>query len=63
MKKQVLTYSQMETLSGGLDKNGFCKGFGAAQVVYGAGVLLNAWNPIGWGGAAVALVIDGYCLI
>lgn len=60
MKK--LELYQIENISGGLNKSEFCKGFGAAQVVYTAGVLANLWNPIGWGGAVSCLLIDAYCL-
>lgn len=53
---------QMENLEGGTVGE-FCKGFGAVAAVYGLGVVANWWNPIGWGGTAVAAVIGVGCAI
>jgi hypothetical protein len=59
MKK--LELNQIEIISGGINKAEFCKGFSAGSIVYGAGVLVNAWNPIGWGGTAAIIVVNAYC--
>lgn len=54
-----LTPEEMENIMAG---SGFCQGFGAAATIYQAGVLLNAWNPIGWGGEAILVGVGAYCL-
>lgn len=53
---------ELEIISGGAFSSGFCKGFAAAEIVYGAGVLLNVWNPVGWIGGTAALVVNGVCI-
>lgn len=53
-----LTKEEMENIMAG----SFCTGFGAVALGYEAGVLMNMWNPIGWGGQAAILVVTGYCL-
>jgi hypothetical protein len=54
-----LSVTEMENIMAG---SGFCTGFGAVAIGYEAGVLMNLWNPIGWGGQAALLVVSGYCL-
>ncbi|REG84727.1 hypothetical protein [Algoriphagus antarcticus] len=52
---------EMETISGGAFDSAFCKGVAAVDIAYGAGVLLNLWNPVGWVGAAGGLAVNAYC--
>ena len=39
----------------------FCAGFGVVASAYEIGVLANWWNPVGWGGALLAIGLNGYC--
>jgi hypothetical protein len=57
-----LSIQDMEQVIAG-KKSDFCKGFAVVALGYEAGVLLNLWNPIGWGGQAALLVVSGYCLV
>lgn len=56
--KIALERDEMQEVVGGC----FCYGWGAVALGYEAGVLMNFWNPIGWGGQAALLVVSGYCL-
>lgn len=58
-----LNFSELETISGGAFDSAFCKGVAAVDIVYGAGVLLNLWNPVGWVGAAGGLAVNTYCFV
>ena len=49
----------MEAISAGT----FCQGVAAVDLIYGGGVLLNLWNPVGWGSGAALIAMNGYCFI
>lgn len=54
---RTISISELQLISGGDTVNAFCIGFGSVASVYGAGVYLNLWNPVGWtAGAAGALI-------
>ncbi len=61
MKK--INLNHMTHLEGGGNVSEFCIGFGVVAAVYGVGVLANWWNPIGWGGGAVAAIIGVGCAV
>jgi|AntRauTorckE5430_2_1112549.scaffolds.fasta_scaffold36626_2 hypothetical protein len=59
-----LNLNELEIIGGTNDTySNFCAGFTAGAIVYGAGVLANFWNPVGWGGGAAILAIEASCLI
>lgn len=51
----------MEIIQGGGYVDNFCIGFGAVASVYGAGVLLNWWNPVGQTALIAGVVIGLGC--
>ena len=56
---KTLKINQMEAISAGT----FCQGVAAVDLIYGGGVLLNLWNPVGWGSGAALIAMNGYCFI
>jgi hypothetical protein len=58
-----LNYTELEEISGGAFDTAFCKGVAAVDIAYGAGILLNLWNPVGVVGAAGALAVNTYCFV
>lgn len=59
---RVLTINEMAGVSASGKFANFCKGFAAAEVIYGVGILANWWNPVGWGAGATALTINAACI-
>ncbi|WP_114751136.1 hypothetical protein [Pleomorphovibrio marinus] len=59
---KALEINRLEEKSAGGFINGFCAGFGAAALVYGAGVAANFWNPVGWAGGIAGGVITAGCI-
>jgi hypothetical protein len=57
----TLNNEKLATTVGGDSIHGACAGLGAAGALVGAGILLNWWNPVGWGGAVVASVVGIGC--
>ena len=60
MKK--LELNQMEIIQGEGWLSDACYAFGAASVVFEAGVMANLWNPLGQSAAVGMLVINAGCL-
>ena len=58
---RVLEINELEKINGEGFIGGLCIGIGTGSVVYGAGVLTNFWNPVGWVSAAF-LAADAACL-
>jgi hypothetical protein len=54
-----MSAEEMENIMAG--SGTFCQGVYIADAVYGIGVVANWWNPVGWGGAVVAIALNGYC--
>lgn len=59
----------MATIEGGLREgwfgdlvDDFCKALAVSSTVWGVGLALNWWNPVGWADAA-ALIAGGACAI
>lgn len=58
MKK--INIEKQSLLKGG-DSTAFCKGVAATDIVVGALIVANIWNPTGWGVWAAATIVNGYC--
>jgi hypothetical protein len=59
---KALEIDYLETIEGGDFITGVCAGIGAGATVYGVGVALNWWNPVGWGGGLAMAVVGGACV-
>lgn len=58
-----LSFKQIENISAGDSVDNFCAGFGAVAAVYGVGVLVNWWNPIGWTASVAGATLGTGCAI
>jgi hypothetical protein len=59
---KTLELNSMEELMGGSSFSLFCKGFGAAQVGWGIGMMFFAATPPGMAAGVTILAIDAACL-
>lgn len=57
----TLDFKKMENIGGGRGVTYFCAGFGMVATTYGAGLLLNWWNPIGQTATVAAALIGVAC--
>jgi hypothetical protein len=57
-----LSPNEMLEIQAGVNKAQFCAGFTAGALIYGAGILLNQWNPLGWGADVAILAGTAYCI-
>jgi hypothetical protein len=60
---RILQIRDLENVSGGGFLNGFCAGIFAGSTIAGAGIALNLWNPVGWGGVVAGITIGTGCMV
>ena len=62
VKDEIQVSEMIEIQAGKSDAvTDFCIGAGAVSAVYGLGVALNWWNPIGWGGTVAMAIVGAGC--
>lgn len=59
---KILSLDELSEIQGG-KIDAFCAGFGAVAAIYGAGLVVNLWNPVGWTAGAAAAVIGLGCAV
>lgn len=56
-----MNLEEMEIVKRGDKVDIFCAGFAAGLLVYAVGVYANWWNPVGWSGGALLLIVNLGC--